>query len=119
MVDICRGALSRVPRAPSINVTTVGQLAASVADPAAVGLDSSRLVLLGGLNGEDTSTASITVWEGGAGARRGALPVPQHDAQAAQVGHYERWSGFGVSHPSALIRLGSEGGEVGGAAAED
>lgn len=68
--------LYRAPSEPSVTATVVGQLPAAVADPAAVSLDNSRLVLLGGLNGTDTSSASITVWPGGAGIRSGALPVP-------------------------------------------
>lgn len=76
----------RVSGVQSVTVATVGQLPAAVADPAAVSLDDKRLVLLGGLDSTDNSTASITVWNGGGAASGGTLPLPQHDAQAAQLG---------------------------------
>jgi N-acetylneuraminic acid mutarotase len=69
-----------------VTVAAVGQLPAAVSDPAAVSFDGSRLVLLGGLDSTDNSTDSITVWSADGATSGGTLPVPQHDAQAAQLG---------------------------------
>ncbi len=74
--------LRRSRSAATVTVTAAGELPAAVADAASVALDHSRLVLLGGLDAADTSTASITVLAGGSLLRRDALPIPQHDAQA-------------------------------------
>jgi Kelch motif len=55
-------------------------------DEACVGLGSGRVLLLGGLNASDTSTADVSVLDaqGAPGSYGGGLlPEPQHDAQAA------------------------------------
>jgi N-acetylneuraminic acid mutarotase len=56
-------------------------------DAAAVSLGGERLVLLGGLDGSDTSTAAITLLTAGQAKSAGArLPEAQHDAQGAELG---------------------------------
>ncbi|MGI8557394.1 MAG: kelch repeat-containing protein [Solirubrobacteraceae bacterium] len=62
--------------------TPLGQLPTPVQDAAAAALPDGRLVLLGGLDKTDRSTASIVL----AGALHGRLPAAQHDAAAATLG---------------------------------
>jgi len=59
-------------------------LPAPLQDAAAVSLNSERLVLLGGLDSSDTSTAAITVINEGRLSSDGRLPEAQHDAQGAE-----------------------------------
>ena len=63
----------------------VGELPAAVQDAATAPLGGGGLMLPGGLDATDGSTASITVLVGDTAAQRGALPEPQHDAQATRV----------------------------------
>lgn len=79
-----------------VSVTTTGDLPEAVQDAAAVSLDQNRLALLGGVDAADASTASIVVLAGGSVVRHDSLPAPQHDAQAARLGHYVYVFGGGV-----------------------
>jgi hypothetical protein len=63
----------------------IGMLAAPLQDAAAVSLGGERLVLLGGLDSSDTSTADITVINEGRLNSDGRLPEAQHDAQGAEL----------------------------------
>jgi hypothetical protein len=64
----------------------IGTLAAPLQDSAAVSLGAGRLVLLGGLDGSDTSTTAITILAGGKAEGAGRMPEAQHDAQGANLG---------------------------------
>ncbi len=64
----------------------IGTLPEPLQDAAAAPLDSARLVLLGGLEGNDTSTAAVTVLAGGRVGDTAHLPEAQHDAQAVNLG---------------------------------
>jgi hypothetical protein len=59
------------------------QLPAPLRDPAAVGLESGRFVLIGGLNSVDVSSAEITVADAHRVLRQATLTLAQHDAQGA------------------------------------
>jgi N-acetylneuraminic acid mutarotase len=61
-------------------------LPAGVQDSAAVALGSQGAVLLGGLDGADTSIATVTALAPQGAAAAARLPEAQHDAQAAQIG---------------------------------
>jgi N-acetylneuraminic acid mutarotase len=65
---------------------SVGSLPAPVQDTAVAPLGGGRLVLLGGLDAAQTSTAQVTLLSGGTGVSAGTLPAPQHDAQATALG---------------------------------
>jgi hypothetical protein len=69
----------------SLRQRQIGTLAAPLRDSAAVVLHNGRLVLLGGLDSGDTSTATITTFAGGEAVNGGHLPEAQHDAQGANV----------------------------------
>ena len=71
---------------PVLRRRRIGMLPAALQDAAAVSLGGERLVLLGGLDGEDTSTAAITILAAGRAASAGELPAAQHDAQGASLG---------------------------------
>src|ERR1700730_10693077 len=69
----------------AIRAVAVGTLSAPVQFPAAASIAGGRVVLLGGLDGSGASTAAVTTLSGGRSAQGGALPVAQHDAQAATL----------------------------------
>jgi hypothetical protein len=60
-------------------------LPAPLRDPAYVTLGGDRFAMLGGLDGTDVSVAGIEIADLHRVLRTGALPGPQHDAQAALV----------------------------------
>ena len=76
--------------APAPAVFVVRRLVASLPSPlqdaAAVALDDGTLALLGGLDGNDTSTAGVLILDGEHVSVRAQLPIPQHDAQGAVLG---------------------------------
>jgi hypothetical protein len=78
---------SRPPIRTSVKIVRVGRLSAAVQDAAAAPLEGGRIVLLGGIDAADTSTDAITLLSGGRATAGGTLPTPQHDAQAARLGH--------------------------------
>jgi N-acetylneuraminic acid mutarotase len=59
------------------------RLAAPLRDPAYAALGGGRFVMLGGLDGADASVADIEIGDLHRVLHTGALPGPQHDAQAA------------------------------------
>jgi large repetitive protein len=71
---------------PVLPLRRVGTLPTALQDAAAVALEGERLVLLGGLDSEDTSTVAITILSAGRAERAGRLPAAQHDAQGASIG---------------------------------
>src|SRR5665213_2963245 len=74
-----------VASAPVLRQRRIGTLGAPLQDAAAVSLGAERLVLLGGLDSSDTSTAAITILAGGQAVSAGRLPEAQHDAQGASL----------------------------------
>jgi hypothetical protein len=60
-------------------------LAAPLRDPAYAALGGDRFAMMGGLNGADVSVAGIEVADLHRVVETGALPGPQHDAQAARL----------------------------------
>jgi N-acetylneuraminic acid mutarotase len=60
-------------------------LAAPLQDAAIASLGTGRVVLLGGLDSSDTSTAAVTVIVAGQTESAGELPEAQHDAQGANL----------------------------------
>jgi hypothetical protein len=71
---------------PVLRRRRIGMLPAALQDAAAVSLGGERLVLLGGLDASDTSTAALTVIAAGRAESAGELPAAQHDAQGASLG---------------------------------
>ncbi len=65
--------------------SSIGTLPAPLQDAAAAGLGGHGLVLLGGLDSAQRSTAAITRLNGAATKGAGVLPAVQHDAQAATL----------------------------------
>ena len=63
----------------------IGTLPAPLQDAAAVPLGAGRVLLLGGLDSSDTSTAAITVLNEGHVGGETRLPEAQHDAQGASL----------------------------------
>jgi N-acetylneuraminic acid mutarotase len=70
----------------SVSESALGTLPAAVQDAAVASLGGERVVMLGGLDGAQNSTAQVTMLDGARGAAAGTLPAPQHDAQAALLG---------------------------------
>src|SRR5512132_404563 len=62
-----------------------GRLDAPLQDAAAVSLDGSRAMLLGGLTAADTSTDAVSVISRNAERAAGRLPTAVHDAAAARL----------------------------------
>ena len=60
-------------------------LPAAVQDPAIATLPGGRLVLLGGIDAADASTADVVVGDVHGAQRTASLPNAQHDAQAAAL----------------------------------
>ena len=90
-----------------------GQLPTAIEDAATAPLDGGRVLLLGGLDAADTSTASITELTGSSAAARGALPTPQHDAEAARIGRYVYVFGGGeISSYDHILRYDPATGVV-------
>ena len=85
------GPAPRRPAVPmhavvSVQTAPAGTLPAAVADSAAAATGNGAALLLGGLDAGGGSTAAIVSLQGGAARSRGALPGPQHDAEAAVLG---------------------------------
>jgi hypothetical protein len=135
---ILLGEGSGTPRSPSASSAAVGarggdraQLAAAkptglvphrlavalpspLQDAAAVSLADGTLALLGGLDGNDTSTAGVLVFDGSRVSVRSRLPLPQHDVfGGGQVSSYEHVLRFdpadgSVSRAGTLPRATSD-----------
>jgi hypothetical protein len=86
-------------------------------DAAAVYLGSGRVVLLGGLNAADTSTAAVNVLDARSVHAGGALPMAQHDAQAALLdGRAYVFGGGQFSSYEHVLAYDAAGGRVSEAA---
>lgn len=70
----------------SLSAASIGSLPAAVEDAAVAPLSDGRLALLGGIDSSQTSTDSVLLLSGASASQHGALPNPQHDAQAATLG---------------------------------
>lgn len=96
-----------------VTAALLGSLPSAVEDAASAGFDSGRVVLLGGLDAADTSTASITVLDGGSATPVGLLPAAQHDAQATRLGQDVFVFGGGqVSSYDHILRYDPASGTV-------
>src|SRR5262249_4576199 len=79
------GARVATAALPATRVVAAGRLPAPVQFPAAAAIAGRRVVLLGGLDSSEASTATVTILSGGRSTPGGTLPVAQHDAQAATL----------------------------------
>ncbi len=70
---------------PRLTYRALYSLPAPLRDPATAALGGGRFVMLGGLDGADVSSAGILVADRQRVLHTGALPGPQHDAQAAAL----------------------------------
>lgn len=134
---ILLGAGSGTPRSPSSSDAAVGgrggdgarpaaatptglvthrlamALPSPLQDAAAVSLADGTLALLGGLDGNDTSTAGVLVFDGSRVSVRSQLPLPQHDAQGALLGNDAYVFGGGqVSSYDHVLRFDPADGSV-------
>jgi N-acetylneuraminic acid mutarotase len=86
-----RSHVARDPSSPAtiiaaLRARQIGTLAAPLQDPTAVSLTRNRrVVLLGGLDSGDTSTAAIAILSEGKAVSGGHLPEAQHDAQGVNL----------------------------------
>ena len=88
-------------------------LAAPVRDPASGAIAAHRFVLLGGLDSADSSTADITVADRSRVRAGFALPVAQHDAQAAVLrGMVYVFGGGSLSELDHIVSFDPTGGAV-------
>lgn len=107
-------------RAPASSVSAglvAHRLAATLPSPlqdaAAVALPDGTFALLGGLDQNDTSTASVLVFDGRNVSLRAHLPISQHDAQGALLGNYVYVFGGGqVSSYDHVLRFDPVMGSV-------
>ena len=104
-------AVRTTPRAvvPRTLVSTrAGRLDAPLQDAAAVSLDDSRAMLLGGLTAADTSTDAVSVISRNGERAAGRLPTAVHDAPAAKLGRsvYLFGGGDGVRQRDEIVRVG-------------
>jgi N-acetylneuraminic acid mutarotase len=91
----------------------IGMLPAPLQDAAAVSLEGEHLVLLGGLDGTDTSTAAIAVLAAGRAESAGRLPEAQHDAQGASLdGEGYVFGGGQFSSYDHILRFDPANGRV-------
>ncbi len=68
------------------DIRRVGELPSPLQDIAAVALMNGHVVVLGGLDGSDISTAAVSVLAGGHIVTQTRLPQAQHDAQGSALG---------------------------------
>ena len=95
-----------VPR--SLVSRPAGRLDAPLQDAAAVSLDGSRAMLLGGLTAADTSTDAVSVISRNGERATGRLPTAVHDAAAAKLGRpvYLFGGGDGARQHDEIVRVG-------------
>jgi YVTN family beta-propeller protein len=95
-----------VPR--TLVARRAGRLDAPLQDAAAVPLDGSRAMLLGGLTAADTSTDAVSVISRDRERATGRLPTAVHDAAAARLGRsvYLFGGGDGASQHDEIVRVG-------------
>ena len=79
-VDVVSGAPTK------LTYRSLYSLPAALRDPASAPLGGGRFVLIGGLNGADTSTAGIEVVDLHGVTHNYSLALAQHDAQGAALG---------------------------------
>ena len=83
---------------------TLFALPAPLRDPATAPLGGSQAALLGGLDSADTSTAEIQVISPHGVSFTGALPLAQHDAQAATLsGQVYVFGGGGLTELNHIV----------------
>ena len=106
---------ARTPRTTPRAVVTrrlasrrAGRLDAPLQDAAAVSLDGSRAMLLGGLTAADTSTDAVSVISRTGERAAGRLPTAVHDAAAARLGGsvYLFGGGDGARQHDEIVRVG-------------
>lgn len=95
----------------------LGTLPAGVQDPAAALISGGRVVLIGGLNAADTSSAAVTIVDSSGKTIAGpALHGAQHDAQAATLGGAVYVFGGGdIQQYGHILRYDPAAGTVSGA----
>ena len=95
-----------VPR--TLASAATGRLDAPLQDAAAVPLDGSHAMLLGGLTAADTSTDAVSVISRHGQRSAGHLPTAVHDAAAAKLGGsvYLFGGGDGVGQHDEIVRIG-------------
>ena len=107
------GAPAGTQASTAIQVVAAGTLPAPVQFPAAAALADGRVVLLGGLDGSENSTAAITTLSGGRSMPNGTLPAPQHDAQAATLANAVYVFGGGAAESyDHILRFDPATGQV-------
>jgi YVTN family beta-propeller protein len=99
------------PRAQSIrplrlDSRAVGSLAVPIQD-AAIATFGRRILVLGGLNSADTSTADVRMIAGGRVRTIGRLPNVFHDGAAVRIGSnvYEFGGGDGIRQLDQILRI--------------
>ena len=87
-----------VPTRVVIHVRTasIGTLPSAVQDAAIAAPAGGPLLLLGGIESSQASTAAVLAIRGGSAKAAGSLPGAQHDAQAAALGREVYVFGGGV-----------------------
>jgi N-acetylneuraminic acid mutarotase len=104
---------TRVQTVVSMGETRLGTLPAAVQDAAVASLGGERLVMLGGLDSAQSSTARVNVLSGATALGAGALPEAQHDAQAAALaGSVYVFGGGRVSSFDHILRYDPATGGV-------
>jgi YVTN family beta-propeller protein len=95
-----------VPR--TLVARRTGRLDAPLQDAAAVSLDGSRAMLLGGLTAADASTDAVSVISRNGERAPGRLPTAVHDAAAAKLGRsvYLFGGGDGARQHDEIVRVG-------------
>ena len=95
-----------VPR--TLVARRAGRLDAPLQDAAAVSLDNSRAMLLGGLTAADTSTDAVSVISRNGQRASGRLLTAVHDAAAAKLGRsvYLFGGGDGARQHDEIVRVG-------------
>jgi YVTN family beta-propeller protein len=96
-----------VPR--TLVARRTGRLDAPLQDAAAVSLDGSRAMLLGGLTAADASTDAVSVISRNGERAPGRLPTAVHDAAAAKLGRsvYLFGGGDGARQHDEIVRVGT------------
>ncbi len=101
-------------RAPGLTYRTLYLLPSPVRDPAFASLGGGRFVLLGGLDGAGSSTDGIELADLHSVLHTAALPLAQHDAQGALLGHTVYVFGGGsFSELDHIISFNPADGSVG------
>ena len=110
--DGTTAARSPARRPLRVSVARTGKLAAPIQLPATAALRDGSVLLMGGLDARDVSSAAITRVTGAAHASVvGSLPSPLHDAAGAPAGGGALFVGGGNQRSSdAILRVSPAGG---------